>query len=114
MIAHRNEEIEEQLPTFFHLHLHGATSLESVSAADDESQVMSSQLGVGIRCLGVGMTSRGEDGANLDARLKTLFAERKTAKVGEVISDGRTTRSKISIVSCPVAGSENKRSRGAD
>lgn len=44
MIAHSNKQIEEQSSTFFHLHLHGATPLESILASDDESQVVSSQL----------------------------------------------------------------------
>ena len=44
VIAHSDKQIEEQSSTFFHLHLHGATPLESVLASDDESQVVSSQL----------------------------------------------------------------------
>jgi hypothetical protein len=55
VIAHGDEEIEEQSPAFFHLHLHGAAPLESVPAPDDESEVMSSQLGVIIWRMGVGI-----------------------------------------------------------
>jgi hypothetical protein len=42
MITHSNKQIEEQFPTLFHLKLHGAASLESVPAADDEGEVVSS------------------------------------------------------------------------
>jgi hypothetical protein len=73
MITHGDEKIEEQPPAFFHLHLHGAASLESVPAPNDESEVMGSQLGVIIRRMGVGIPGGGEDGADLDAGLQALF-----------------------------------------
>jgi hypothetical protein len=73
VIAHGDEEIEEQSSAFFHLHLHGAAPLESVPAPNYESEVMGSQLGVIIGRMGVGISGRGEDGADLDARLEALF-----------------------------------------
>jgi hypothetical protein len=44
VIANRNEQIEEQESTGFHLHLHGAASLEDVSAPDDQGEVVCSKL----------------------------------------------------------------------
>ncbi len=90
MIAHSNEQVEEQSSTFFHLHLHGATPLESISAADDESQVVGSQLRVCVGCLRVGVAGGGEDGADLDARLEALFAKRKAAELREIVAKGCT------------------------
>lgn len=57
MITHSDEEIEEHLATLLHLNLHGATSLESAAAADDESEEMSTKLGVVVRCVGIGPAS---------------------------------------------------------
>jgi len=74
MVAHGDEKIEEQPSTLFHFHLHGAAPLESVPAPNDKSEVMSSQLGVIIWRMGVGVTGGGEDGADLDAGLEALFA----------------------------------------
>ena len=42
VITHRYKQIKEQFATFFHLHLHGATPLECVSAPDDQSEVVGS------------------------------------------------------------------------
>jgi hypothetical protein len=47
MITKCNEQIKEQLATTrMHLHLHGATSLESGAASDDESEIVCSEFGV--------------------------------------------------------------------
>jgi hypothetical protein len=68
MIAQGDEEIKEQLrATVVHLQLHGAAALEGASAAYDEGQVVCSQLGVGVGRVGVGVASRRQDGAALDA-----------------------------------------------
>ena len=70
MIYHRNEKIEEERRAArLHLHLHCAAALEGVAAADDESKIMCSKLGVIVRGIGVGITSRCQDCAALDAGL---------------------------------------------
>jgi hypothetical protein len=58
MITHGDEEVEEHLATFLHLPLHGAAAFECIAAADNESEVMSSQLLLAIRGSGVGPASR--------------------------------------------------------
>ncbi len=55
MVAHSDKQIKEQSSTLLHLHLHGATSLESAPAPDDESKVVCSKLGIRVRGLGVGV-----------------------------------------------------------
>lgn len=90
MITHSDEQIKEQFPPLFHLQLHGATPLESVPASDDESEVVCSQLGVRVGCLGVGKASGGEDSGDLDTGLETLLAESEAGKLGEAVADGCT------------------------
>lgn len=49
MIAQGHEEIKEELgATIEHLQLHGAAAFEGAARANDESQVMSSELGVAV------------------------------------------------------------------
>ena len=68
MVAQRNKEIKEKLRVAVeHLELHGPAALEGAAAADDEGEVVSPQLGVGVGSVGVGIASRGQDGAALDA-----------------------------------------------
>lgn len=82
MIDHSDEEVEEQrCAATLHLHLHGTAALESVARADDESEVMGTQLRVGSWGAVVGETSRRQDRAALDARLETLFLESEALKV---------------------------------
>jgi hypothetical protein len=42
MVTHCNKQIKEQFPSLFHFHLHRATSLEGVAAANDEGEVVGS------------------------------------------------------------------------
>ena len=49
--------------------MHGATALKSVAASDNKGQIVSTQLGVGVGGVGVGVAGRSEDGAALDTRL---------------------------------------------
>lgn len=58
VIAHGDEEVKEELATLFHLHLHGATPLEGVLAADDQGQVVGTELGVRVGSVGVCIASR--------------------------------------------------------
>jgi hypothetical protein len=75
VIYHGNEQVEEQLTAVFHLVLHRAAALEGVARADDERKVVRTKLGVVIGCVGVGVTSRCQDGRALDARLQSLLAK---------------------------------------
>lgn len=58
MVAHGDEQVEEQRATVLHLGLHGAAPFECISAADDEGQVVCPQLGVVVGSVGVGIASR--------------------------------------------------------
>jgi hypothetical protein len=53
MVTHGNEEIEEHLASLLHLDLHRAATLKRTAAANDESQIMCSQLRVIIGSMGV-------------------------------------------------------------
>lgn len=75
VIYHGNEQVEEQLTAVFHLVLHRAAALEGVARADDERKVVRTKLGVVVRRIGVGVTSRCQDGRALDARLQALLAK---------------------------------------
>lgn len=68
MVAKRDKEVKEQRrPTVPHLELHSAAALERAAAADYESKVVGSELGVGVGGVGVGIAGGGEDRAALDA-----------------------------------------------
>ena len=70
MVAQRNEQVEEKLrATGMHLDLHRAATLECPSAADDEGEVVRTELGVRVGGVGVGVAGRGEDGRALYAGL---------------------------------------------
>lgn len=84
MINHRHEQIEEQRRlASLHLHLHRAAALERGAAADNESEIVGTQLAVGCGRVGVGEAGRGEDGATLHAGLETLLFEGEALEVGE-------------------------------
>lgn len=56
VIAQGYKEIEEQLTTTsLHLELHGAGAFEGAAAADDEGEVVGTELGVGVGSVGVGV-----------------------------------------------------------
>lgn len=58
MVAQGNKEVEEELASSVeHFKLHGAAALECASAADDEGEVVSTQLGVCVGCVGVSVAS---------------------------------------------------------
>ena len=86
MVAHSDEKIEEQLAALFHLSLHGATSLESVSTSDDECKVVSTKLRVGVGCVGICESGRGKDGGDLYTRLEALLSKGKTLQLVEAIA----------------------------
>ena len=89
MAHHSHKKIKEQRrPTPLHLHLHGPTTLESISTADDEREVMCSQFGITGRSVAVSETGAGKDGAALDAGLETLFFEGQALEFGEFVAVG--------------------------
>ena len=90
MVTHSNKQIKEHLPTMLHLRLHRATSLEGAAAANDESQVVGSELGVTVWGMSVGPASRRKDCGDLHARAKTLLAEGEAFEVVETVMLCRT------------------------
>jgi hypothetical protein len=70
MVAQGDEQVEEELSaTIEHLELHGAAALEGAAAADDESEIVGPQLGIGVGSVGVGIAGGRQDGAGLDTGL---------------------------------------------
>lgn len=78
MVAHSDEEIEKQFPSFLHLHLHRPAALKRLATANDESQVMCAQPRVRVGRIVVCEARGPQDQVDGNSRLKTLFAERKT------------------------------------
>lgn len=68
VVGEGDKQIEKELAASVeHFHLHGTAALECVAAADDEGEVVSSQLGVIVGRVGVGVSGRQEDRVALDA-----------------------------------------------
>lgn len=68
VVAESDEQVEEKLTAAIeHLHLHGAAALEGGAAADDEGEVVGTQLGVGVGRVCVGVAGGRENGAALYA-----------------------------------------------
>lgn len=86
MVTHGNKQIKEQSSTLLHLHLHGPTPLEGVFAADDQSEIVSTQLGIRIGCLGVSVAGRREYSADLDAGLEALLAKGEPAQLRQLVA----------------------------
>jgi hypothetical protein len=99
MITHSDKQIKEQFPALLHLQLHGATPLERVPAPDDQSEVVGSQLGIRVGCLGVCVAGRCEDRAHLDAGLEALFAEGESGEFWEVVADGCAAEHSLACIS---------------
>lgn len=77
MVAEGDEQVKEQLRAAVeHLQLHGAAALEGAAAADDEGQVVSTQLGVAVGRVCVGIAGRRQDGAAGNARFWMLGEKR--------------------------------------
>lgn len=85
VVAHGDEQVEEELATALHLVLHGSAALEGVAGADDEGEVVGTELAVGVGGVGVGVTGRGQDGAALDAGLEALLAKSKALQLVEAV-----------------------------
>ena len=66
VIAHGHEQVKEHLSPHLHLHLHGSTTLECLSTADNQSEVMSAQTRVAVGRVLVGIARTTQDGSNLD------------------------------------------------
>jgi len=56
VVAHRDEQIKEQLAPHLHLHLHGAAALKRLTASNNECEVMSAKARVRVRCVVVGIS----------------------------------------------------------
>jgi hypothetical protein len=70
VVAQGHEEIKEELGTAVeHFQLHGAAALESAARANDESEVMSPELGVIVGSVGIGISGRCKNGAALNSGL---------------------------------------------
>lgn len=69
-----------------HLHLHRATPFKGGAAADDQSEIVRSQLRVILGSIIVRVTSAREDGAALDARLQALFPQSQPFEFLEAVS----------------------------
>lgn len=69
VVAHSNEEVEEELTTLLHFVLHGAASLEVVAAADDESKKVATKATIRLRGVIISPSSGAQDGADLYAGL---------------------------------------------
>lgn len=93
MVAHRHEQVKEQFSPHLHLHLHGSTTLECFPAADDQSEVMSAQPRVIVRCVLVGIPSTAQNDADLDPALQALLAQRELLELLEAVAVGSTVHS---------------------
>jgi hypothetical protein len=80
MITHSDKQIKKQLPSLFHLHLHGAAALKRRPTANDEGQIMRTQLRLGVGCIRVGISRTSQDRAALDAGVEALFAQGEPLK----------------------------------
>lgn len=90
MVDHSHEEIEEQWrPTLVHLVLHGTTTLECVTAADDERKIVCTKFRVASWRVGIREASGCQDGTALNARLKALLFESETLKFRKVVAVSR-------------------------
>ena len=85
VVDHGNEQVEEQLTAVLHLVLHCAAALKGVARTDDQCEVVGTKLGVVVGCVGVGVTSRGQDRRALDARLQPLFAKSQLLELLEPV-----------------------------
>lgn len=98
MIDHRHKQVKEQrTPTSLHLHLHCAATLECIATANDEREVVRSQLGIACGRVGVGKAGREEDGAALDPGLESLFFESQALEFGESVAMRGALGSDVSI-----------------
>lgn len=76
MFHHRDEQIEpKRRASSRHLSLHGATSLESGAASDDECKIVRTQARVVGGRVQVSVSGRRQDGARLYAAVEALFLE---------------------------------------
>ena len=88
MIGHCHEQIEEELSSFLHLHLHRATAFEGLAAADDESEVMCAESRVAWRRVRICETCTAQDGRHVNAGLQTLFPESKALQIRQAEAQG--------------------------
>jgi hypothetical protein len=51
MVAHCHEQVEEQLSPHLHLILHGSTTFECFTAANNQSEVVGAQSAITVWCV---------------------------------------------------------------
>lgn len=77
MVTHGDKKVEKQIPTLLHLHLHRATALKRRPTADDQRQIVRSQLGLSVGSVRVGIASTQQDRVALNTRVEALFTQRE-------------------------------------
>lgn len=90
MVHERDEQVEKELASSFHLVLHGAAALERLPAADDEGEVVRAQVAVRVGRVGVGEARRRQNRAALDSGLETLFLEGQALELLQAVALGGT------------------------
>lgn len=78
MITHGNEQIEKQIATLLHLHLHRPTALKRRPTTDNQRQIVRAQLGLSIRRVRVCVPRTQQDCVTLDTRMEALLAQCET------------------------------------
>ena len=69
MIAHRDEQVEKQLPTALHLRLHRPAPLERAPAPDNERQIVRPELTIAVRRVRIRIPRTCENRRTLDPAL---------------------------------------------
>lgn len=86
VVAKSNKEIKEELGSaVVHLELHGTAPLEGAARANDKRKIVSAEFRVSVWRVVVSISRRGQDGATLDSRLKSLLPQSKLLQLVEAI-----------------------------
>ena len=85
VVTHCHEQVEEQLPPFFHLHLQCPTLFEDLPASDDHRQIMGTQSRVGVRGMIVRISSRSQDHIGRNTALQPLLPQSKLLQVFQAV-----------------------------
>ena len=109
MVAHGHEQVKEQFAAHLHLQLHGTATLESVSAANNKSEVMSAEARVSVRGVLVGVPGAAQDDADLDSALKALLAQRQLLELLEAVALSGTVHGRVTEDNVAHTGKEDGR-----
>lgn len=89
MLNHRHEQIEPQSRSSrHHLRLHGAAPFESGPTADDQREVVCTQIGVAGRCVIVGKACGVQDRAGVHAGVEALLLQRQALEMRQAVAVG--------------------------